>query len=141
MLTQNSRVLQYHLTWTVWGQYHFRTHLPNQGIQNSNLSSDGSTILAIKMNAATFVFTNKLYVKATNTHSIWTLDIRKSTCQNDPRKEVYCSMVRVSKNKHFKIKAQSEVKGVLCWVQVEKNVCERVGEYAQVWPVRLLVKD
>lgn len=51
------------------------------------LLNDSKTI-ANKINTATYVLTNKLYVKARNAHHIYTLHIRKSTYQNYSKKEI-----------------------------------------------------
>ena len=55
--------VQYHLIWRIQRKFDFRPHVLKQGILNNNPSSDA--ILAIKINTAAYVFTNKLYVKMT----------------------------------------------------------------------------
>lgn len=67
---QDIRVLQYHLIWTMQG-----TFAETGNPEEKPLLNDSKTP-ANKINAAAYVLTNKLCVKARNAHHIHTLHIR-----------------------------------------------------------------
>lgn len=68
---QDIRVLQYHLIWTMQGKFAVTGNPEEKPLLNDSKTLDN------KINTATFVLINKLYVKARNAHPVYTLTHQK----------------------------------------------------------------